>query len=264
MKHMRFTSTPFTREIKIEHRYKTEFLDIEIAALKSTIDKRMSAALIAPAGCGKSVVLRSLQAQLPSARYRTQYFKLSDLSARDMCRQMAQAIGLPPTGSYPSLVRAIEDRLRSGYDEGGMRQVIVIDDAHEMRDLTLRILKLVTNFDMDSRLVVSVILAGQTPLKECLSRPGVEDIKQRLAYCGELRLLTRDETKAYITHRSKIAGISKTPFESPAIEAIYEITSGNMRAIDTIALHAIEEADKNGRAMVETADVIAARSKVWM
>lgn len=264
MKNMRFTSTPFTREIKIEHRFKTEFLDNEINAIKAIIDKRMSAALIAPAGSGKSVVLRSLQALLPQARYRVHYFKLADLSARDMCRQMAVAIGLMPTGAYPSLMRSIEERLRCGYDDGGMRQVVIFDDAHEMRDMTLRILKLITNFDMDSRLVVSVILAGQIPLKECLSRPGIEDIRQRLAYCGELRLLSREETKAYILHRVKIAGLSKNPFETQAIEAIYEIASGNMRAIDTIALHAIEEADRNNRAVVEAADVIVARSKVWI
>jgi type II secretory pathway predicted ATPase ExeA len=264
MKHMRCSSTPFTREIKVEHRFRVEFLDHEIDALMSTIEKRMSAAVIAPAGCGKSVVVRSLLAQLPAARYRTHYFKLADLSVRDMCRQMAQAIGVQVTGSYPCLVHAIEERLRSGFDDSGMRQVLIIDDAQEMRDTTLRILKLVTNFDMDARLVVSVILAGQIPLKTCLSRPGLEDVKQRLAYCGELRLLTREETRAYIAHRCKIVGFVHTPFENTAIDAIYEITAGNMRAIDAIALHALEEADRNGRTMVETPDVVVARSRVWM
>jgi molybdopterin-guanine dinucleotide biosynthesis protein len=47
----------------------------------------MSAALIAPAGAGKTALLRRLVAELPEARYQVSYVKVTSLSKRDLCRR---------------------------------------------------------------------------------------------------------------------------------------------------------------------------------
>lgn len=263
MERFRFKSAPFTREIKVEHRLKVGNIEEQVAALKIAVDSRQSAALVAPAGCGKTVALRSLRSQLPEARYKTTYIKLADLSTRDTCREVALALGVPPTGQYPALVRAVEERLRSGYSESGLRQVIIFDDAHDMRPDSLRLVRLLTNFEMDSRLVVSIILAGQMPLKKHLLHDDLEDIRQRLAHCGEIAPLTREETRAYVEHRSVIAGAAHVPFEPLAIEAIYEVARGNMRAIDRITLAALSQADRAQKNIVDAADVALARARTW-
>lgn len=264
MNRFHFTTTPFTREIRIESRFKAPHIEEEATALKAAIDNRQSAVLVAPAGAGKTVALRALLSALPEARYRTTYLKLTDLSARDMCRQIASHIGTTPVSQYPSLVQALEQRLRQGFVEEGKRQVIVFDEAHDMRHDVLRMLRLLTNFDMDSKLVVSVILCGQLPLKETLLRPEMEDIRQRLVHCAELRLLTREETRAYIEHRSRIAGTAKTPFDPHAMEALFELTHGNMRALDKLCTASLHVSDRAGRDLVDQADVAAARGSQWM
>ena len=104
MERFHFNGVPFTREIKVEHRLKVAHIDEQVAALKVVVDQRQSAVLVAPAGCGKTVALRALRALLPEARYRTAYIKLADLSPRDMCREVAQNLGVPSTGQYPTLV----------------------------------------------------------------------------------------------------------------------------------------------------------------
>jgi len=139
-----------------------------------------------------------------------------------------------------------------------------MDDAHDLRPDVLRMLRLLTNFEMDSKLVVSIVLCGQPPLKELLLRPEMEDIRQRLMLCGELRLLSRDEAKAYVEHRSKIAGAARAPFDGQAVEALFEVTRGNMRAIDKLAWAALNVADQAGRDVVDSSDVAAARSSQWM
>lgn len=264
MDRFHFTSTPFTREIRIDHRFKVPHIEEEIASLKSAIDNRQSACLVAPAGAGKTVCIRALLSSLPEARYRTTYLKLTDLSARDMCRQIASFIGLPTSGYYPSIVKSIEDSFRSGFIEQGKRQVVIFDEAHDMRRHVLRMLRLLTNFDMDSKLIVSVILCGQTPMKDMLLEPQNEDIRQRLFHCGEMRLLTREETRNYIEHRVKIAGNSKNPFDPQAVEALFEVTRGNMRAIDKLATASLLAADHVGHDIVESADIAAARHSQWM
>ncbi|MEK7411849.1 MAG: hypothetical protein AAB263_00865, partial [Planctomycetota bacterium] len=80
MDRFRFQSSPFTREIKVEHRLKIDAIETQVEALKTIIDQRQSAVLVAPAGAGKTVCLRVLRSMLPEARYRTAYIKLADLS----------------------------------------------------------------------------------------------------------------------------------------------------------------------------------------
>lgn len=264
MERFGFVSEPFTREIRIEHRYKADFIESEVKTIREIVEARQSAVIIGPAGSGKTVVLRALLAELPESRYRIVYLKLASLGARDMSRQVALGLGLSSVGSYPALVRALEEQLHSGFSSQSMRQVLVFDDAHELRADSLRLARLLTNFDMDSKLVVSVILCGQLPLKKMLTAPELEDVRQRLNACCEIRLFSREETFAYINHRVKIAGSAKNPFSSGASEAVFEITKGNMRAIDTLALMALRVTDEAKRNTVSAADVAIARTKLWM
>src|SRR5271170_4572668 len=92
---------PFTREITVQERLSLPIFDEPLNALRQVIENRQSGALIAPAGCGKTAILRALRAQLPEARYRVHYVKVTDLGKRDMCREIAAAVGATPAGSYP-------------------------------------------------------------------------------------------------------------------------------------------------------------------
>jgi len=98
-------STPFTRELPVEHRFALPVFDHALGALLHVAEQRMSGALIAAPGTGKTALLRALVAQLPEARYRIHYLKVTGLSKRDMCREIATALGAPPAGTYPALVR---------------------------------------------------------------------------------------------------------------------------------------------------------------
>lgn len=264
MDRFRFVSPPFTRELRIEQRFPADFMESAVETLREAVEARQSAALVSPAGTGKTVALRALVGMLPEARYRVVYLKLADLGARDMCRQLALGLGLPALGSYPSLVRSLEERLQSGIAQQGLRQVIIFDDAHEMRTEALRLVRLLTNYEMDSKLVVSIILSGQMPLKKILMSSELEDVRQRLMASAELRLLSREETQAYIAHRVKLAGASKSPFAAGAADALFEITQGNMRAIDKMALGALQATDRAGRDVVSASDIAQARATLWM
>ena len=122
--------------------------------------------------------------------------------------------------------------------------------------------RLLTNFEMDSQLVVSVVLAGQPPLTTLLRRPDQLAIAQRLAHYATLRLLSRDETRAYVEHRCAVAGARSCPFDDDACQALFEITHGNLRAIDRLALKAIENAAQSKAQGVDTGNIIDARKSV--
>ncbi|MGE0359036.1 MAG: ExeA family protein [Burkholderiales bacterium] len=259
-----FHSPPFSRELPIDRRFQLPHLEETIEAIYQTVLQRESAALISPAGTGKTVAVRALKDRLPAARFAVHYVKVTNLSRRDMCREIAFAIGAPPAGSFPVLVRAVQERLDQPVAEAeGTRPVLILDDAHEMRPETLGLLKVLTNFDMDSRLVVSLVLVGHTVLRRTLQREELEDVARRIAHYAELRLLSREETRRYVEHRCTAAGNLTPPFDDDAFEAVYELSRGNLRAIDGLARKALELAAARDEDVVGSPHLIEARKVLW-
>jgi len=259
-----FSTSPFSREMAIAKRFRLEGHEEQAARLKEAVENRMSGLVIAPAGTGKTVMLRSLSDQLPDARYRTHYIKVTKLSKRDLCRELAFAIGAESAGTFPMLVRKVQEQFIILSETDGLRPVIILDEAHDLKPEGAAMIRLLTNFEMDSKLVVSIVLVGQPPLKRLLYRQELEDIRQRLAHCGELRLLTKEEATGYIKHRLSIAGAKTNLFDKSAIEGVYETSRGNMRAIDRICLKSLQIAYQAKAKVVDFNHVTEARSELWV
>jgi general secretion pathway protein A len=258
-----FHQTPFTREIRVQDRLRLTLFDEALDALFHTVEQRMSAALIAPAGTGKTALLRALVARLPEARYAVHYVKVSNFSRKDMCREIGTAVGVDPAGNLPALMRRLQERFVDATDTDGLRQVLLLDDAHELHREVLGIIRVITNYDMDSRLVLSVLLAGQSGLAQNLQRPELEDVARRLAHCATLRPLGRDEMLKYVEHRCSVAGAKSFPYEPAAIDALYELGRGNLRATDALALKALEVACRAKARVVDANHVVEARKALW-
>jgi len=261
--YFQFKGRPFTREIPTRDCFSLPYLDDQVDELTKAVEMRMSALVMAPPGFGKTVILRRVKENLPEARYHVTYLKVTRLSSRDLCREISRAIGAKPAGSYPSLVRAVQRKMLDSSSAEGIRPVLLVDDAHALRDQGFELLKLLTNFEMDSKLVLSIILSGHNALKERLLRDDLADVKQRIIHCGELRLLSRDETKEYILHRLRLVGCSTAPFDQNSLEIIYEMSRGNMRAIDNLAYKSLVQAANKKEKIVNTKHVAAAGGALW-
>lgn len=249
---------PFTRELST--RWDCEIFSEILSDLVSVVENRFSAALLGPAGTGKTALLRALRDQLPEARYRVHYVKVTSLSKRDLCRELVAVMGLEPAGTYPKLVRRLQEKVQDTAFTEGLRPVLLIDEAHDMRPEVLAIMRIITNFEMDSKLVLSVILTGQPGLLSMLGRDDLAAVRQRIAHCATLRLLSRTESKSYVEHRMTSVGARSLPFDDQALDAIYEISRGNLRAIDALARKSLEIAAKKGTPVVDQTLVTAART----
>lgn len=262
--HFGLTTVPFTREIQIGDRWLAPLFGEPLAALLATVEARMSAVLLAPSGTGKTVLLRTLCSCLPEARYRVHYTKMTSLSKRDLCREIALACRFDVSGSYPVMMRRLQEAFRSQADDDGLRPVVMLNDSHELHPEVLPTLRVLTNFDMDSRLVVSFVLAGDTRLRTLLERADLDCIRRRLAQVATLRLLSRAETADYMQHRMRVASASQFPFDSQALDAVYEITRGNLRAIDHLARKSLELTAQRNIPAVDAAIVAAARQNLLL
>lgn len=254
-----FNLTPFTREIKVKDRFQSEVYQEPLIHLQRTIFKSMSGALIAPAGTGKTALLRALVASLPEARYRVHYVKVTNLSKKDFSKEISTAVGAKVSGTFPALLRNIQERFLQTREADHVRPVVVLDEAHDIRPEVLGMLRLLTNFEMDSRLVVSIILAGQPDLATILGQDRLRDVADRLSSKATLRLLTSGEMQEYVKHRCRIAGAPKCPFIPEAMATVFEYTRGNLRATDRLCLKALEVAHDQDSDVVAATHVCDAR-----
>lgn len=254
-----FNLTPFTREIKVNDRFQLEVYDEPLIYLQRTIAKSMSGALIAPAGTGKTALLRALVASLPEARYRVHYVKVTSLSKKDFSKEISTAVGAKTSGNFPALLRNIQEHFLQAREVDHVRPVLVLDEAHDIRTEVLAMLRVLTNFEMDSRLVVSIILAGQPELTTILAQDRLRDVAERLVCKSTLRLLTSEEMQEYVKHRCRIAGAPTCPFIAEAMATLFEYTRGNLRATDRLALKALEVAHDHNSDVVAGTHVCDAR-----
>jgi type II secretory pathway predicted ATPase ExeA len=78
-----------------------------------------------------------------------------------------------------------------------------------------------------------------------------------------LRSLSQGETRECLEHRTTIAGAVAFPFDAQATETIYEISRGNLRTVDNLALGALEAAARADTKAVSAPHVIEARRHLW-
>jgi len=260
--HFGLTAMPFTREIAVKDHWISPLYQESLNDLTHTVFQRMSAAVLAPSGTGKTGLLRALKEQLPAARYRCHYVNVTSLSKRDMCREIATVTQIEPCGTFPALVRKLQTAFQGYGSQEGVQPVLLLDEAQDMRLEVLSVLRDLTNFNMDSSLVLSVVLAGDSRLERLLKHREVEPIRRRLAHVATLRLLSRDETRSYMEHRIRIAGGKDLPFDPNAVDAVYEVSCGNLRAVDHVARKAMTYACEQNINTVDTNLVTKARKSL--
>ena len=91
------------------------------------------------------------------------------------------------------------------------------------------------------------LACGKVALGSCRRHRRGADVRHAP---GEAR---GDETRAYVEHRCTLAGVRTNPFDADAQETIFEMSHGNLRAIDRLALAALHLAAKTPATTVSAA-----------
>jgi type II secretory pathway predicted ATPase ExeA len=260
--HFGFTEWPFTSEVPVGKMWRYPGLDEHVDDLEETVSGRFSAAVIAPSGTGKTALLRRLVERLPDTRYQVADMKVTAVGNRDFYRGLTRTLGLTPAGTWPSLLDSLQAYALTLASTEARRLTIIVDEAQDMRPEVLSTIRMLTNFNLDSELVISVILVGDTGLDTLLHRPGLEPLRSRLARVIRLRLLSRPETADYIEHRLDLVGARSRILDESAVEAVFDYSRGNLRAIDHLCRTAISLASKKGLETIDAGLVTAARKRL--
>jgi type II secretory pathway predicted ATPase ExeA len=237
-------------------------LDEMVRDLEAIVSARDSAAVIAPSGSGKTALIRRLVDSLPEARYCIADIKVTSVGNRDLYRSLARALGIEPSGTWPTLLEALQTYAHTLATTEARRTVLIIDEAQDMRPHVLASLRMLTNFRLDSELLISLILVGDSGLEALLRRSDMEALRSRLACVVRVPLLSRTETRSYVDHRLDIVGARSRILDDSAVEALYDFSRGNIRAIDHLCRIALELTAKSTLDTVDAGAITAARKKL--
>lgn len=218
--------------------YPCEAHEGALVKLRYAIENQRGAALLAgPAGTGKTLLSRLLEAQL-DARF-TPFVRLvfPQMSSRDLLVYLAEELGAPPADPPRHTVEESVRRLEFYLAENAhldRHAVIVVDEAHLLEDCgALETLRLLLNFEVDAKPTFSLLLVGQMGLVSAVGR--LPSLAERVAVSSLLRAFTADETAAYVKHRLEAAGATRDLFASDALEALHYLGHGIPRQINRLA-----------------------------
>ncbi len=210
-----------------------------LARLQYGVEERETVLLTGEIGSGKTTISRALMDSFPDA-YHFCFIINPVLTPFEFLRVVARGLGLMnPAGVKDDLLKEITEELYRLHREGGY-PVIIIDEAQLIpgRDIFDEI-RLLTNFQLDDKNLLSVIIMGQPELRKRLAHPLFEPLRQRIGIHYHLGPLDLEETMEYIDFRVRTAGGEAGLFSPEAIQLIYDLSGGVPRRINTIATDAL-------------------------
>lgn len=247
-----FRKTPDPRYLFLNEAYEEA-----LAQLLYAVEEVELALLTGEVGCGKTLLTRALVDRV-GERYEVGMLLNPRLSPRQFLRAVAAELGVAAPRFHASdLMDQINERLLA-LDEAGRAALLVVDEAHLIPGKpTFEEIRLLTNFQLDDRNLIAVILVGQPELRERLRHRAYRALTQRIGAQFHLTPLSLDDSRAYLGHRLRVAGATREIFTPSAVDVLHRAARGIPRVLNHLATQALLEGMARG---VHTVDegVVAA------
>jgi type II secretory pathway predicted ATPase ExeA len=157
----------------------------------------------------------------------------------DLYKTVAWELGLSAERSRAAVYRQIRQEVSRLCIDAHVSPLLIIDEAHRLRNDVIEELRLLTNYAMDSENRLCLLLVGQPELRRRVAMSVHEALNQRIVVRYHLKPLSRDELQEYLAHLLRRAGTELPLFEPPAIEAIFQASKGLPRKVNLIAHHTL-------------------------
>lgn len=190
--------------------------------------------LTGAAGRGKTTAVRRWKVSLNPSLYKVFYQSLSTLTVNDFYRSLADKPGLQPSFRKPDNFKSIQEEISRLAMEKRRTPVFIIDEANYVSNAILNDLKILFNFEMDSKDRAVTLLVGLPQLNSTLRLGVHEPLRQRIIMNYNMEGLSKDEGRTYISEKLKGAGGTPGIFEENAVEAVLNAADGTPRMINKL------------------------------
>lgn len=185
-------------------------------------------------GRGKTTVVRNWSSKLNPSLYKVIYTGLSTVTVNDFYRNLATSLGAQAAYRKTENFHAIQNEITRLALDKKKTPVIIIDEANYISNAVLNDLKILFNFEMDSRDRAVILLVGLPQLNHTLRLSIHEPLRQRIIMNYNLEGYTKEEGREYIEKKLSGAGCHQPVFGEDAVEAILNASDGTARMISKL------------------------------
>jgi general secretion pathway protein A len=197
-------------------------------------------ALIAPPGMGKTTILFDFLNKL-RGRAKTVFLFQAQHSPQGLLRNILEDLEIEEDANdCAAMQRKLHEYLVNEFRQG-RKLVVVLDEAQNLDDTVLEMVRMLSNFETSREKLMHLILSGQPSLAEKLASPHLTQLRQRVSIVARLEPFSDDDTRLYIDHRLRVAGFDfKTSmFSDEALAMIARYSGGIPRNINNICFNAM-------------------------
>ena len=241
-----FRKTPDPRYLFLNDTYEEALEQLLFA-----VDEMELALLTGEVGAGKTLLTRALVDRI-GERFEVGMILNPRLSPRQFLRTAAAELGVKlPRFHSSDILDQINERLLE-LDAAGRAALLVVDEAHLIPGKpTFEEIRLLTNFQLDDRNLVAILLVGQPELRERLRHRTYRALTQRIGVSFNLVPLAAADTLAYVRHRLAVAGARRPIFTEDAVARLHAAAAGIPRVVNQLATQALLEGMARGAAEVD-------------
>lgn len=259
-----FREKPFSKTPDPRFLFLSRGHEEALARLEFVLEEREIAVLSGEIGCGKTTLSRALMDRL-GENYRFCFIVNPRLNAVEFLRTTARLLEVEnPATAKDALLQQINTVVYESYQKG-ICPVIVVDEAQMITDAEVfDEIRLLTNFQLDDRNLLGVVIMGQPELRGMLSSSRFEPLRQRIALHYHLQPLSLEETMEYLDFRLEVAGGAPGLFTPDAVQKIFELTGGVPRRINSMATNALLVAYGCDAALIDSVIIDEIKDELMM
>lgn len=253
---------PFRKGFEQKNKY--EFIDFKEmqGRLEYLLKTRGIGLFTGSPGFGKTYAIKFFLDNLNIGLYKPVYIALSTINVLDFYKSLCIGLGISPMHRKIDMFKQIQDTIKTYVTDRKITPVIVLDEAQYLRADILNDLKMLLNFDIDSKDYAVLILVGQPMLNDMLSRNAHEALKQRIVVNYTLTGLDTNEVGDYLKNRLRLAGMNENMFEDGAVKAIASNCNGSTRKLNLIIENCLMICEQKSENVVTTEIAMLAENEL--
>jgi type II secretory pathway predicted ATPase ExeA len=194
-------------------------------------------------GTGKSAALRILTDRLGALRdVLVGVLTRPQASVADFYRELGHLfkVALSPHNRWNG-AKALREKWQAQIETSLYRPVLIIDEAQEVKTAVLCELRLLASTDLDSRCILSVVLAGDSRLTDRLHHADLLPMASRIRTRLRTEAATSEQLNDYLSHLLEKAGNIR--LMTPEVKtALCEHAAGNLRLLMNMANELLDAA----------------------